>query len=229
MEENLDELTVDELKDRLRDERLKVTGSKQELIDRLKERYTSMPEGSEYTAPAHVTVKQPDGSRKPIRTHDMEDAVKMLGFYYSLDAGKSQHVKEMVKKGVDWVDKMNTRKVPCRDAWMSFFAQLLPGINWGMVAVVLSPEILQESYQSLYYKMLPLLGVNRNIGKEWRMLPERYQGLGLPDFEVHSFSQKFHFLQRKWGGGDATSKMTETTYESFMTEVGVYGNIFSKP
>ena len=48
----------------------------------------------------------------------------MLGFYYSLDAKKSKHVKEMAKKGVDWVDKMNTRKVPCRDAWMSFFAQL---------------------------------------------------------------------------------------------------------
>ena len=39
------------------------------------------------------------------------------------------------------------------------FAQLLPDINWGMVAVVLSPKILQESYQSLYYKMLTLLGV----------------------------------------------------------------------
>ena len=104
-----------------------------------------------------------------------------------MDAEKNEHVKEMVKKGIDWVDKMNTRKVPCRDAWMSFFAQLLPGINWGMVTVVLSPRILHEAYQSLYYKMLPLLGVNRNIGKEWRMLPERYQGLGLPDFEVHSF------------------------------------------
>ena len=120
LDENLDELTINELKDRLRDERLKVTGGKQELIDRLKERYTSMSEGSEYTAPVHVTVKQPDGSRKPIQTHDLEDAVKMLGFYYSLDAGKSQHVKEMVKKGIDWVDKMNIRKVPCRDAWMIF-------------------------------------------------------------------------------------------------------------
>ena len=77
--------------------------------------------------------------------------------------------------------------------------------------------------------MLPLLGVNRNIAKEWRTLPERYQGLGLPDFEVHSFSKKFHFLQRKWGGKRSTSEMTETTYEAFMTEVGVYGNVFSRP
>ena len=56
----------------------------------------------------------------------------------------------MVKKGVDWVDKMNTGKVPYRDAWMSFFAQLLPGINWGLVAVVLSPKVLQEEYQKLH-------------------------------------------------------------------------------
>ena len=146
----------------------------------------------------HVTVKQPDGTRQPIRTHDLEDAVKMLGFYYSLDAKKSKHVKEMVKKGVDCVDKMNTSKVPCRDAWMSFFAQILPGINWGLVVVVLSPKVLQEKYQKLYYKMIPLFGVNRNISKEWRTLPESYQGLGLPDFEVQSFLKKFHFLQRKW-------------------------------
>ena len=152
----------------------------------------------------------------------------MLGFYYSLDAKKSEHVEEMVKKGVDWMDKMNTNKLPCRDAWMSFFAQLLPGINWGLVAVVLSPKILQEEYQRLYFKMLPLLGVNRNIYKELRTLPERYQGLGLPDFEVQSFSKKFHFLQRKWGGKDATSEMTGTTYEEFMVEVGIYGNIFSR-
>ena len=46
----------------------------------------------------------------------------MLRFYYSLDAKKSEHVKEMVKKGIDWVDKMNSSKVPRRDAWMSFFA-----------------------------------------------------------------------------------------------------------
>ena len=123
--ENLDDLTIEQLEDRLRAEKLKVSGGKQELIDRLRERHTSMPDGSEYKAPAHVTVKQPDGSRQPIRTHDLEDAVKMLGFYYSLDAENNEHVKEMVKKGIDWVDKMNTRKVPCRDAWMSFFAQLI--------------------------------------------------------------------------------------------------------
>ena len=84
--EDLSTFTLNELRDRLREERLKVSGGKQELIDRLRDHYESIPEGCEYSVPAHVTVKQPDGTRQPIRTHDLEDAVKMLGFYYSLDA-----------------------------------------------------------------------------------------------------------------------------------------------
>ena len=73
---------------------------------------------------------------------------------------------------------------------MSFFAQLLPVIHWGLVAVVLAQKALQKHYQDLYYKIPPLLGVIRNIGKEWRTLPETYQVLGLPDFEVYALSKK---------------------------------------
>ena len=81
---------------------------------------------------------------------------------------------------------------------MRSFAQLLPGINWGLVAVVITPKALQKCYQDLCYEILPLLGVNRNTGKKWRTMPERYQGLGLPNFEVHDLSKTIHFVQRKW-------------------------------
>ena len=103
----------------------------------------------------------------------MEDAVKTLGFYHSPDASKSDHVKEMIKKGIDWVNRTNTGKPPRRDTWMIFFTQLLPGTNWKLVAVVLTPKALQKYYQDLYYKIIPLLGVNRNIGKEWRTIPKK--------------------------------------------------------
>ena len=73
------------------------------------------------------------------------------------------------------------------------FAQLLPGINCGLVAVVLTPKVLQKSCQESKYKVPPLLGVNWNIGKEWRTLPERYQCSVLLDFEVHTFFKKVHF------------------------------------
>ena len=44
--------------------------------------------------------------------------------------------------------------------------------------------------QVLYSQCLPILGVNRNIGTEWRMLPERYQGLGMPNYVMLCFAAK---------------------------------------
>ena len=79
--------------------------------------------------PLHVNIPQSNGIHIPIRTHELEDTVKLLGFYHSLDASKSDHDKEMIKKGVDWVDRLNTGKLPVRYAWISFFARLLPGIK----------------------------------------------------------------------------------------------------
>jgi hypothetical protein len=52
----------------------------------------------------------------------------------------------MIKKGFDWVDRMNTGKLLRRDAWMSVFVLLLPGINWGLEAVVLTTKALTKYY-----------------------------------------------------------------------------------
>ena len=123
---------------------------------------------------------------------------------------------------------MDAGKLPRLDVWISFSDYLLTGINWGLMAVLLTPKALQKCYQDLYYNILPLLGVNRNIVKEWKTLPERYHGLGLLDFKVYALSKKVHILQQKWDGNNSTSKITGATYETSMIEVGIYGNIFSR-
>ena len=152
----------------------------------------------------------------------------MLAFYHSLDASKNDHTKEMNKKGIDKIDRMNTGKRPRRNTWMSYFAQLLPGINLGPAGVVLTPKALQKDYQDLYYKFLILPLMSSKTGKERMTLPERYQGVGLPDFQVHALLKKLHFLQQKMDGMDSTSKITGATYKAFMVEVGTYGNICSR-
>ena len=101
-------------------------------------------------------------------------------------------------------------------------------MHWGLMAVVLAPKALQKHSQDLYYNILPLLGLNFNIGTEFRTLFERYQGLGLPVFEGHALTKQVHFLQQKWDENDSSSKITGAMYETFMVEVGMYGNMFSR-
>ena len=105
------------------------------------------PEGQDdLVCPSHVSVPQPHGSSLPICTHEITNAVKMLGYYHSLDAKKSKHVEEIIAKGVDLVNRLSTEKgtgkLLRRDGWMNLFAQLMPAVNWGLVAVMFSPEKL---------------------------------------------------------------------------------------
>ena len=79
----------------------------------------------------------------------------------------------------------------------------------------------------LYYRALPLLGVNRCINVKWRLLSERFQGLGLPIFVVNCFAAKVFYVQRRWGSECASGQLMLHAYEALMTEVGLYGNILS--
>ena len=76
--------------------------------------------------------------------------------------------------------------------------QLYPGMAWGLVSVVLAPKELNDTMQTLYAKILPLLCINRCITDAWRMPPEMYEGIGLPNFVVVAFATKIYFLQCHW-------------------------------
>ena len=120
------------------------------------------------------------------------------------------------------------RPLPTRDGWLSFYLQLHPGMMWGLETVIISPNRLEKMIQSLYFQCLPLLGVNRHITKEWRMLPERYHGLGMPNYVVNCLSAKIFFMWRHWGFGGATGQMMTQAYEAFLVEVGLYGDVFTR-
>ena len=180
-------------------------------------------------APAHVTIPRSDGTCAPIATLDVTQASKMLGSHYAPVGDGSTHIEKMRQKGLDWVDRIYARPLPSRDAWFSFDLQLVPALMWGLVSVILSPAKLEEMLGKLYYKALPLLGVNRNIGTEWRTLPECYHGLGLPNFVSAALAVKIHFLQCTWELGDPAGELGAIAYEAFIMEIGMYGNVFSLP
>jgi hypothetical protein len=95
-----------------------------------------------------------------------------------------------------------------------------------IATVVLSPQEIYLATKPVYFKCLPFLGVQRHIELLWRMLPECYQGIGLPNFSLISLSTKLQLIQGIWGFQDAASKSLRMGYESFLMDVGLYGNVF---
>ncbi len=153
----------------------------------------TMPDGS--TAPSHLRVPLPDGTSAPIPTLRNEETSFMLGVHWSPLLGGSKHVNEMAKKGYNWVDHMKSRPLPHDLAWKSFNLQLQPGMAWGIATMVMPPQKLLAQFQRVYYKCLPSLNVNCHIELPWRLIPERYQGLGMTNFTLVSLTSKLAFIQ----------------------------------
>jgi hypothetical protein len=93
----------------------------------------------------------------------------------------SYHVAELLAMGLKYAERLGARRLPTRDAWMGTRCQLFPTLIYGAAAVTHSPQKLEEAFQSIWYKLLPSLCVDRNITKEYIMLPLWFQGLALPN------------------------------------------------
>jgi hypothetical protein len=160
--------------------------------------------------------------------HNVLTVLKMLGVHFSAAGQSTTQIYQMVQQGMDWNDCLHTNPLIQHDVWASFYMQLYPAISWGLVTTILPQATLEMKVQALYYKALPLMGINGNLKKEWRSLPTMYQGLGLPSFPLVTLSKKISFLQGNWGSpGVAQSDALSLVYDDFLIEVGLYGNPLS--
>ena len=91
------------------------------------------------TAPAHITIPQPDGPPVPIPTLEVSTSSEMLGVFFRPDSDGSSHMQQMKAKGAVRLERLEAKPLPPIDAWLSFHLQLHLGITWGLPTVILPP------------------------------------------------------------------------------------------
>jgi hypothetical protein len=116
-----------------------------------------------------------DGTQVPIRLKTFSDPEKKLGVYTCPTGNFSYHVAQLLRLGLEYAERLGARRLPARDVRMGTRYQQFPKLFFGATAVTHSPQKLEEAFQSIWYKLLPSLHVNRNITKEYRMLAFRFR------------------------------------------------------
>ncbi len=96
---------------------------------------------------------------------------------------------------------------------------LFPKLIYGAATVTHSLQKLEDAFESIWYKLLPSLCVNRNITKEYGMLLLRFQGLALPNPNIYALSKKIHLLQSHRDSGSTLGRMLHQAYQVFQVEV----------
>jgi hypothetical protein len=83
------------------------------------------------------------------------------------------------------------------------------------------------SYKPVYYRCLPLLGIQRHIELPWQTLPKAYQGIGLHTFALLLLALKLQLIQCIWEFKDAALMSLPMGYESYVMDIGMHSNALS--
>ena len=100
------------------------------------------------------------------------------------------HFNNIIKTGLQHASCLKCCPIPPQDARKLVDLALMPKILCGGVAVTHSLALLEEAFHKIYFTLLLHLGVNRNITREYIMLPQQYQGLGLSNSNIKVLSAK---------------------------------------
>jgi hypothetical protein len=133
-------------------------------------------------------------TRVLIRQKAISGPEKKFGVYTCPTGNFSYHVTHILTTGSEYTERLGSRRLPARDAWMGMRYQLFPKLIYGAATVIHSLQKLEDAFESIWYKLLPSLRVNRNITKEYRMLLLWFQRLALPNLIIDALSKKIHLL-----------------------------------
>ena len=123
-----------------------------------------------------------------------------------------------------WIERIGYARLPTHLAWVAYKRQLWPSLRYGIGTLSNTIEEGDEMFKNTDYKLLPVLGICRNIGKEWRRLHLTFGGFGLTDFNTEQVIERINLLLQHYGEDTTLSKKLLCSLQLLQLEIGSNGN-----
>ena len=169
-----------------------------------------------------IIISQPDGIDVPIPIIDPTMSKKTLGVLSNTAGEGAEHLTAIRTKGMAWKGALKSNKyLRPSDEWLSLNIQLKPRIECGLVGLSAKLDEVDRVTHAVYHASLGRLRVNPKMKKEFRMLPEMYQGLGMFNLNTDGLGALIFFLRQHWNMNTPISKMLRQAFEAFQMNVGL--------
>ena len=119
---------------------------------------------------------------------------------------------------------MTNGHLSARLGWIAYRFKLWPGIRYGLSTLAMPLRTAQNILQKENFLILPLLGINRNVKREWRTLHRAFGGIGLLDLAVEHTICKINIFVQHYGAGTTVAKKYGASLEALQLELGCLGN-----
>ena len=143
-----------------------------------------------------MTVPQETGDVTVIEQLQSCQAVKKLGLFAPPEGGMGPQFSAIREKIDEWTTNLRNGHLPTQSAWLSYNCRLWNGLKYGIGASPATLDNLMYKLGKRDHKILSMLGICKNINREWRYLPTCYGGIGLSNLTIKATAASLNaFLQ----------------------------------
>ena len=194
--------------------------------------YEWLEDGSwQYTEMVDMDLFVPcvDGSEVEIDQLPVDESKKTLGIWTNPAGDCSRQLEAFVMRLTTWTNRLSAGKLPSRWAWVSYFHQLWPGLDYGLGVNSSPVEDLEDQedeggpLRKIYRKMLPFLGINRNIKAGWRHLHTTFGGIGLRKLLSEVVISRLNLFLQHYDTPSTLGLKLNISLQSMQLEAGTAG------
>ena len=153
----------------------------------------------------------------------------MLGIWTN-PAGDGDKQLEVMEATIGtWTSRLKAGRLPAKWAWVSYFHQLWVkfryglGVNASSVEDLLGQEAEGGHIRKLYRRMLPRLGVNRNIKAGWPHLHSSFGGIGLRKLLSEVVISRLNLFLQHYSCPSTLGQKLNISLECLQLEIGSDG------
>lgn len=169
-------------------------------------------------------LPDPSGTTSRLERKDPTDAVKTLGVYHSPVGDHAHHLSQLNMKASDWMNKIKNGHLPSAYVLLSYFHQLWPGLRYGLGTLSNSYSAAETCLTKFDYTLLPFIGVNRHIKKEWRTLHPAYGGVGLLSLPIEQLICRSTLLLQHYNTSSIIGNKLTCSLHLLQLQIGTNGN-----
>jgi hypothetical protein len=176
-----------------------------------------------------MKIPLPDGSPATISQAEVSTAEKTLGVWSTVDGNDTEHLsKNVTGRFMKWTSKMTNEHLPARLGWIAYKFKLWPGIRYGLATLATPLSTAQTTLQKENFRILPFMGINQNVKREWRTLHRAFGGIGLFNLAVEHTIRMINIFIQHYGAGTTVAMKYSALLEVLQLKIGCIGNPLDK-
>jgi len=177
--------------------------------------------------PGVIHLPDENGQLGVVPRYSSDNASRYLGVFQTTSGNEDRQVDELHAKVENWNQMIENSRLPPALNLHAVLARIHRTLLYPLVATTITEDKLQAISDQLYWKSLPKCGIVRTFPIQYRHLPIRYQGLGLPNLYLEQEISKLREIMTISDTDSVAWDQLRLGLEGIQVQVGVPDIIFN--